>query len=114
MCDELRGLISDQTIPISKIRMGNHNLQNNNINIKIQNHNSEDIDDEESIDEDFETLKPSNINRTLKKLDFIYEEQLEDYISEEDSDYNPTNEPSNKSIGNDIKCVSKFLALSLI
>lgn len=114
MCDELQELISDQTIPISNLALNNNTLNSNhNLKIKIQNQSTMyNIDDEESIDEDFETLNHININRNHKKLDFISEEQLEDYISEEDSDYNPTTELSNKSIDNNIKCISKFFAFT--
>ena len=111
MCDELRGLIADQSIPISNVTNRNHTLQNNNLNITIQNHTSlEDIDDEESIEDDFETLKPNK--RHIQTLDFVNEEELDDYLSEEDSDYNPSTELLNKTIENDMKGVSKFFAFS--
>ena len=105
MCDELRGLISDQSIPLTNI-----SLNNRNMNITIQNHNIEDIDEEDSIADDFEQLDP--VANSSKKINFIYGEELDDYISEEDSDYNPTTELLNKSNDNDIKCVSKFFAFS--
>ena len=96
MYSELRGLLKDQSVPIANF------VPQSNIKISITSHNdnrvNQIIDEEEEFDAVTESMKQINetksltgiLKETIINSDFIYNEEIEDYLSEDDSDYNPS------------------------
>ena len=112
MRDELKELINDQSVSISKL-IEPINIQQNKSNLKIDisSHNSHlDLDeiDQNNKGEYLQKL----ISERSKRMAPIKEVVSDDYNSDEDSDYNPRHESEKNNIDKDMKNISKFFAFS--
>lgn len=112
MRDELKELINDQNVSISKLIEPINIQQNkNNVKIDISPHNSHlalDENDEKNKSEYLQKL----ITERSKRMAPIKEIALDEYNSDDDSDYNPRHESEKNNIDKDMKNISKFFAFS--
>ena len=103
MRSELKELINDQSLPIS----------NTNIQIQINPHKIEKTIFESNDEEDDEDESIQDLLKINKRHSgFVCGEDLEDYISDEDSDYNPSIEIDRNTTDTELKGISKLFAFS--